>query len=320
MPIEFQCPSCNHRLRVPDEAAGKQAQCPECQAINSVPMEPANPLPDRNLPSPFSDEQYASLSTATTSENPFATPAMTNDYQTGALNQVAPWPNPKLQAAYSVSSAWNLFRRHALIMIGAFVLVYIMQQVLEAIQQQTMIALSFGGGPQDPAETAVFAAAMFCVMVLRLFVQTFFSVGLVRINLEIARGRTPKFGLLVSGGPWLLRCAGATVLYWLMVILASIALIVPGVYLGMKFWPYMHFIVDKDCTIREAFSRSSVATQHNMGETLIMMLIAVGLFILGLLMLCLGLFVTMPIIGLAWTIGYLMITAQPFYQANRPQI
>ena len=37
MPIEFNCPSCGQMLRVPDEAAGKQAKCPSCEQIASIP-------------------------------------------------------------------------------------------------------------------------------------------------------------------------------------------------------------------------------------------------------------------------------------------
>lgn len=37
MAIDFVCPGCRNRLRVPDEHAGKQAQCPECLQISQVP-------------------------------------------------------------------------------------------------------------------------------------------------------------------------------------------------------------------------------------------------------------------------------------------
>jgi hypothetical protein len=39
MAIEFSCTHCGRRLRVPDEAAGKQAQCPECSGLTRVPTE-----------------------------------------------------------------------------------------------------------------------------------------------------------------------------------------------------------------------------------------------------------------------------------------
>ena len=38
MPIEFVCPGCRNVLRVPDEHAGKQARCPECQLVSQIPL------------------------------------------------------------------------------------------------------------------------------------------------------------------------------------------------------------------------------------------------------------------------------------------
>ncbi len=37
MAIDFACPNCQRMLRVPDEAAGKQAQCPQCNTVVDVP-------------------------------------------------------------------------------------------------------------------------------------------------------------------------------------------------------------------------------------------------------------------------------------------
>lgn len=43
MPIEFRCPSCRALLRVPDETAGQQAQCPECGHVSMVAGDDAGP-------------------------------------------------------------------------------------------------------------------------------------------------------------------------------------------------------------------------------------------------------------------------------------
>jgi hypothetical protein len=39
MPIVFDCPSCSHRLRVPDEAAGRKGKCPGCGERVAIPGE-----------------------------------------------------------------------------------------------------------------------------------------------------------------------------------------------------------------------------------------------------------------------------------------
>ena len=37
MPIEFRCTQCNRLLRTPDDAAGRQATCPQCGATLTIP-------------------------------------------------------------------------------------------------------------------------------------------------------------------------------------------------------------------------------------------------------------------------------------------
>jgi hypothetical protein len=37
MPIELTCSGCGQTLRVPDDAAGKQARCPACQQVQPIP-------------------------------------------------------------------------------------------------------------------------------------------------------------------------------------------------------------------------------------------------------------------------------------------
>jgi uncharacterized RDD family membrane protein YckC len=60
MPIEFRCTQCGKLLRVGDETAGRQAKCPACAAVVSIPL--SSPLPGDLL---FSG-------TGSTRPNPFA--------------------------------------------------------------------------------------------------------------------------------------------------------------------------------------------------------------------------------------------------------
>lgn len=63
MPIEFRCTQCNRLLRTGDDTAGKQAKCPECGAILTIPTPqspssgpawppPADPTPRPSEPAP----------------------------------------------------------------------------------------------------------------------------------------------------------------------------------------------------------------------------------------------------------------------------
>lgn len=50
MPIEFHCTQCNRLLRTPDDSVGKQAKCPECGTILTVPATSAAPSPPPEAP------------------------------------------------------------------------------------------------------------------------------------------------------------------------------------------------------------------------------------------------------------------------------
>jgi len=62
MSIEFVCTQCGKLLRTPDDAAGKQAQCPQCRAVMQVPPSSAAPADAVNVqvPPPPSSNPYES--------------------------------------------------------------------------------------------------------------------------------------------------------------------------------------------------------------------------------------------------------------------
>lgn len=73
MPIDLTCSGCGQLLRVPDDAAGKEARCPACGKTSPVPQPPpANPpMPD------FSDNPFrvSPAPSAPVSDNPYQAPA-----------------------------------------------------------------------------------------------------------------------------------------------------------------------------------------------------------------------------------------------------
>jgi hypothetical protein len=59
MPISVICPSCNSRIRLPDNAAGKRFRCPKCQGVvagpASVPAKPPVVRPADQTDAGFAD-------------------------------------------------------------------------------------------------------------------------------------------------------------------------------------------------------------------------------------------------------------------------
>ena len=52
MPIDFRCPSCGKLLRVGDQAAGRRAQCPQCNNIATIPPSSVGPAAAADAASP----------------------------------------------------------------------------------------------------------------------------------------------------------------------------------------------------------------------------------------------------------------------------
>jgi putative ABC transport system ATP-binding protein len=67
MSVLFRCenPACGHRLRIPEEAAGRRAKCPHCGRVQRVPVPAVAAVAEVSRPGPEEgrkqDEEYAAL-------------------------------------------------------------------------------------------------------------------------------------------------------------------------------------------------------------------------------------------------------------------
>ncbi len=123
MPIEFRCTKCSKLLRTPDETGGKQARCPQCGTILSIPVgrpAAAEPAPALSPAAPLGE----GLAFAP------ARPASANPYQAPMTSEAAP---PQISAGKLVfgdayGRAWHIFSRRAplcfLVVVVAFALSY----------------------------------------------------------------------------------------------------------------------------------------------------------------------------------------------------
>jgi len=235
---------------------------------------------------------------------------------------VAPWPSLKIDAMYAFSNAWALFQKHLGVVLGAFAIMTASNYILSRIQSLIQAGVTSMVDPDSGSGQAMIVVVVIFCVIIQQAIQIFFSVGFIRILLAVARNQSPDINMVLSGGPWFLRCAGGGVLYGLMVGLGCLLLIIPGVYLALRYWSYMHFIVDRNCTVSEAFRLAGEVgnSSTNLGDSFSMFAIALGVNLLGLLACCIGIMVSAPVTSLAWTFAYLMMTGQPFHQEAAPRV
>ena len=59
MPIDFRCSQCGKLLRTGDDTAGRQAECPACGALTTVPAPEASAVIDVTATAPFAVDTTA---------------------------------------------------------------------------------------------------------------------------------------------------------------------------------------------------------------------------------------------------------------------
>ncbi len=137
------------------------------------------------------------------------------------------------------------------------------------------------------------------------------QIGLTKLTLEIARGKSSPVETIFSGAKFLPRIVVFYLVFLVLVAIGCIAFIVPGVYLLLRFWSGWYFIIDRDCRVSEAFQMASKYSEWNKIPSLQIGCLAFGLAMLGMLFFGIGFLLVFPLINMVWTIGYLMMTRQP---------
>ena len=178
MPIEFQCPTCQARIRTPDEAAGKSARCPQCGGVSIVPGTPPayavglpteKPLPAP--PNPFAEQPLPYAIPL----NPYASPV--------APTSTLPLPSEQARRKLMVPAIAMIVM--ALPALGMMALL----GVVMAVEPDEI----FKNQGQDPAEQ-IGAYGFFAA---------YFTIGLVTRVLQIlgaiAMLRVRGYGLAMAG-------------------------------------------------------------------------------------------------------------------------
>ncbi|MES2477250.1 MAG: DUF4339 domain-containing protein [Verrucomicrobiota bacterium] len=253
--------------------------------------------------------------------NPYAAPTSLPDEVVPAgspVPEIVPGSQP-LRPTACIKRAFDLVMRH----FGMILLVGIVYIASSAIVGTllTQVDSTLGLPPAQSAASpsgnpaseqsfhvafgseATSDASHLHVLLSNIF-SIFLTLGLTRIGLNIVSGKPFTLAMLFGGGRQLLTACLATILYTAMILLGLILLIVPGIYLALRFGQYLPAIVDKNLGVLESLKYSSSLTTNNRLNLFGLVLLTIGLMILGLIALLVGLVVAIPIAWLAWMVAY----------------
>jgi uncharacterized membrane protein/phage FluMu protein Com len=355
MAIEFRCSSCQQLLRVGDDSAGKNAKCPKCGTVVAVPAAGPAPTPSQ-FAAPFPSAPAFSAPPASpkpawpgtapqpgasqSAGNPFAGPppggtASGNPFGGGAPPG-GPSPNPyaasasiglpSVPPAYQSGQivpqrvgvevifnyAWQIWKENLGILVVVTLIMIVIKVPIEGGVNFVELML------REDGDEALAAGVSLIGGIFSFLVDVFLWTGQVQIMLKLARRQQAEVGDLFGGGPLYLPALGAAILFNIGVGVGMVLCIVPGIIVALMFWPYFSLIVDRKASVTDSFSLAGKITEGNWGTIFLLALLAVGIYIIGFLALCVGLLFAAPLVSLMWTVAYLMMSGQlspyPLYQ------
>jgi uncharacterized membrane protein len=159
--------------------------------------------------------------------------------------------------------------------------------------------------------TIVAAILHLVSLVINFAVSAFFTSGIAKFSLKVAKGEPYAFGDVFSGGQYFLSVLVVNILNFIAVSLGLVLLIVPGIIVAIGLSMSVPLVVDRNRGPIEALGESWKITDGSKANLFIFWLIAVGLGIAGVCACGVGLLLVMPILCIAWFYIYLRLTGQP---------
>ena len=315
MPIEFRCAKCSRLLRTPDDSAGKQAKCPECGEVTTIPAGSDPPTPPAGGPaSPFGPasagqspfDAGAPVGPSAADQNPYRSPVDFSPPATGyraSTGQIYP---TQIDLGDVLSRTWTVFKDRLGICLGAFFLAFFVNLLVGQLLTQGAAVI----GALSKEEGVMIALGVLANLAAQAF-SLWIAIGQAMVFLHIARGEPVELGELFAGGPYLLRAIGASILFFFGFLVGIILLIVPGIIFALMFSQFFYLIIDRNLGVVESLEVSRQVTSGNKLTLFALGFVVLGLMLVAILPCGLGLIILWPFVSLLWPVTYLSMTGQP---------
>lgn len=226
---------------------------------------------------------------------PYGTPA--SGYGAGQPPMPPPLPgstDPYFSPTQAVGYGWRAFKGNAGPFLGLAVLMLVVGGVFSALGD---------AGSSGFARQLVFQLAGQVVSYL-------LAAALIKGALDAVSGRPVSFGSMFEG--WdKVQVLIASVLLGVGTMIGLILLVIPGIIFAVLTAFTMYFVVDRHDDAVTAIKNSIGLVRANLGSTIMLGLVSIGVALLGLLALCVGIFVAIPVIYIAAAYAYRVFQGQP---------
>lgn len=209
-----------------------------------------------------------------------------------------------------LSGGWAATKQHW----PALVLGPVIGGIVASLPGQ-VIQFASGGAPNPFALEGSFAqkqsiSLQVATTVIGMCAQAFFQGGMIKLSLQAARGGSPSLTEMFSGGPVYLRLLGANFLMMLVIMLGTVALIIPGIILGLGLAMTPYYVVDAGMGPVEAMQASWKAMVGHKGSLFGFLMMGILVSLLGLLACCVGVLVSYAVMQTAMAIIFTRVSGR----------
>lgn len=234
----------------------------------------------------------------------------------GALTEIVPGSDP-IDPSGCIKRGFEIAKRNAgtvaLTMLVYLAITYGLSIITELLKLPFLTmggtsthsySSSSGAYSSSDSMSGVALAVGIVFAIINQTVALYLNLGMTRIWLNLVSGKQATVGMIFGEGGKLLTAILASILFGLAVGLGFLLLIVPGIYIALRYGQYMAAIVDKNLGVMDSLSYSSSITTNNRMPVFLLWLLSFLVIIAGFLALCVGVFVAMPIVWLAAMVAF----------------
>ena len=248
-----------------------------------------------------------------------------------------------------INTTWKLFKEHVVLVVAAFLVTVGIQALLAVVGYAIVIGIvvgmgGFNAGPDERTLIAIVAVAVPFLIVFFLL-AVFLNLGFAIFCMNVAKGLDPQLSDLFTGGPMfgtgllgslivgviftviygisygpmfaVLATGGDPALVNVLNLLGMAVYYLSWGYLQMRVMPWMYHAVDRRAGAVESLKLAwSITGPNHVSQLVVVPVMAVSLYLAGLLMCCVGVFATFAFYGLMQAVAYLMMSGRSVVSAD----
>ncbi len=266
---------------VPDEPSSPTSGLPSYGSVPGPPSDPPPPPPYGSVPPP-----------------PFGG---------------APSPFPgggSFSAGDAIGYGWKKFRENAGPILLATLLLIVASIAVSLIAGAVTGAGFEKSGMTTNNGSIGFSAGGLISQILTNVVGFIVAAGITRGALDITEGH--PFNLATAFGKLnFVNVILTSLLVGIMTVVGFVLFVIPGVLVAFFTIFAIYFVVDKNTSPIESVRSSFNLIRANVGSTILLILLSIAILILGLIALCVGIFVAIPVVTIGWAYAYKSFLGEP---------